>query len=240
MSADTIAPIGSTSPRDCPLRPRWWSCCTADSGSAEQAERAYGWDELADSGKFVVAYPDGLGRAWNVDGEAAAAGRDEKASTTSPSSARPSPTSPRTSASIPPGLRHRHEQRRHHVLHAGVQHRHLRGDRPGRGHAAGPVPAPHRRRSCTSTAPPIALVPYGGGQGFSVINGPPVPSGECVLAQRRSVRRPGRHDRRPGHHVDRRMRRQPQRRAHHRRRGGHEWPAFATRTLWEFFAAHPR
>ena len=37
-------------------------------GSAEQAERAYGWDELADSGKFVVAYPDGLHRAWNVDG----------------------------------------------------------------------------------------------------------------------------------------------------------------------------
>ena len=34
--------------------------------SAEQAERAYGWDELADSAKFVVAYPGGVGRAWNV------------------------------------------------------------------------------------------------------------------------------------------------------------------------------
>ena len=22
--------------------------------------------------------------------------------------------------------------------------------------------------------------------------------------------------------------------------GGHDWPPFATRTLWEFFAAHPR
>ncbi len=22
--------------------------------------------------------------------------------------------------------------------------------------------------------------------------------------------------------------------------GGHEWPAFATQKLWEFFAAHPR
>ena len=39
------------------------------SGSARQAERDYGWDGLADSEKFVVAYPDGLGRAWNVDGE---------------------------------------------------------------------------------------------------------------------------------------------------------------------------
>jgi polyhydroxybutyrate depolymerase len=37
-------------------------------GSAQQAERAYGWDELADTAKFVVAYPDGVGRAWNVNG----------------------------------------------------------------------------------------------------------------------------------------------------------------------------
>ncbi|HEX4558088.1 MAG TPA: PHB depolymerase family esterase [Mycobacterium sp.] len=37
-------------------------------GSAEQAERAYGWDELADGAKFVVAYPDGVDRAWDVHG----------------------------------------------------------------------------------------------------------------------------------------------------------------------------
>jgi polyhydroxybutyrate depolymerase len=37
-------------------------------GGAQQAERAYGWDELADAAKFVVAYPDGIGRAWNVGG----------------------------------------------------------------------------------------------------------------------------------------------------------------------------
>ncbi|MGZ7022392.1 MAG: alpha/beta hydrolase family esterase, partial [Ilumatobacteraceae bacterium] len=37
-------------------------------GSGEQAERAYGWDELAESAKFVVAYPDGIARAWNVHG----------------------------------------------------------------------------------------------------------------------------------------------------------------------------
>lgn len=35
-------------------------------GSVEQAERSYGWDQLADSSKFVV-YPDGVGRAWNVN-----------------------------------------------------------------------------------------------------------------------------------------------------------------------------
>ncbi len=37
-------------------------------GSAQQAERAYGWDQLADSAKFVVGYPDGEGRAWNTNG----------------------------------------------------------------------------------------------------------------------------------------------------------------------------
>jgi len=37
------------------------------TGSAEQAERQYGWNDKADSAKFVVAYPDGIGEAWNVD-----------------------------------------------------------------------------------------------------------------------------------------------------------------------------
>jgi polyhydroxybutyrate depolymerase len=37
-------------------------------GSADQAERAYGWDAMADREGFVVAYPDGLGRAWAVGG----------------------------------------------------------------------------------------------------------------------------------------------------------------------------
>jgi polyhydroxybutyrate depolymerase len=37
-------------------------------GNGEQAEKSYGWDQLADSAKFIVAYPDGIGRAWNVHG----------------------------------------------------------------------------------------------------------------------------------------------------------------------------
>ena len=36
-------------------------------GSAQQAESAYGWDELADSAKFAVAYPDGVGREGVTD-----------------------------------------------------------------------------------------------------------------------------------------------------------------------------
>lgn len=35
-------------------------------GSGTQAERAYHWDDKADNGHFLVAYPDGLGRAWNA------------------------------------------------------------------------------------------------------------------------------------------------------------------------------
>jgi len=35
-------------------------------GSAVQAERSYGWDDLAASERFVVAYPDGLERSWNA------------------------------------------------------------------------------------------------------------------------------------------------------------------------------
>jgi len=35
-------------------------------GSASQAEQAYGWNDAADRYGFVVAYPDGVGRAWAV------------------------------------------------------------------------------------------------------------------------------------------------------------------------------
>lgn len=37
-------------------------------GDGAQAERAYHWDAEADKGHFLVAYPDGLGRAWNAGG----------------------------------------------------------------------------------------------------------------------------------------------------------------------------
>ena len=37
-------------------------------GDGQQAENSYGWDQLADSAKFVVAYPDGVGQTWNAHG----------------------------------------------------------------------------------------------------------------------------------------------------------------------------
>jgi polyhydroxybutyrate depolymerase len=37
-------------------------------GTAEHAQEHYGWDDAARAHGFVVAYPDGLGRAWNAGG----------------------------------------------------------------------------------------------------------------------------------------------------------------------------
>lgn len=37
-------------------------------GTASQAEKSYHWDAEADAGHFLVAYPDGLDRAWNAGG----------------------------------------------------------------------------------------------------------------------------------------------------------------------------
>lgn len=37
-------------------------------GNGTQAEQSYGWDQEADRDGFVVAYPDGLDRAWNTGG----------------------------------------------------------------------------------------------------------------------------------------------------------------------------
>ena len=48
------------------------------AGSGRQAEAAYGWDAEADNGKFLVAYPDGIGHTWNVDADCCgAAARDD-------------------------------------------------------------------------------------------------------------------------------------------------------------------
>jgi polyhydroxybutyrate depolymerase len=47
------------------------------AGSGRQAEDSYGWDQRADEGGFVVAYPDGVNRSWNAGpGCCGAAARD--------------------------------------------------------------------------------------------------------------------------------------------------------------------
>jgi len=45
-------------------------------GSAARAQEDYGWDALADREGFLVAYPDGVQRAWNAGG--ACCGRPQR------------------------------------------------------------------------------------------------------------------------------------------------------------------
>jgi polyhydroxybutyrate depolymerase len=35
-------------------------------GTGQQAQRAYGWDQKADAGRFLVVYPDGVSNTWNA------------------------------------------------------------------------------------------------------------------------------------------------------------------------------
>ncbi|WP_309709214.1 PHB depolymerase family esterase [Pseudolysinimonas sp.] len=46
-------------------------------GSAQQAERAYGWNAESDAAGFVVAYPDGKSRTWNAGDCCGGAERDD-------------------------------------------------------------------------------------------------------------------------------------------------------------------
>ena len=115
----------ATSPRGCPRRRRWSSMLHGGFGSAEQAERAYGWDQLADSAEVRRGLSrrrrPGLERRrrWLLR-----PARHAKTSTTSASSPRPSPTSPsNVGIDASRRVRHRHQQRRHDGVHAGVQHR---------------------------------------------------------------------------------------------------------------------
>ena len=89
-------------------------------GTGAQAERSYHWDAHADAAHFVVAYPDGLDRAWNAGGGCCGS-PGGPASTMSASSPRWSRPSSARSDRPAPGLRHRHLQRRHARLPARLR-----------------------------------------------------------------------------------------------------------------------
>ena len=55
-----------TAPADLPKNAPLVVVLHGGFGSAVQAQKAYGWDSLAAEQGFVVAYPDGLGKAWNA------------------------------------------------------------------------------------------------------------------------------------------------------------------------------
>ena len=178
------------------------------SGSARQVERDYQWDGLADSDKFVVAYPDGLGRAWNVDGETCC-GRPGREGVDDVAFIGAAVADIAKNVGTNPAK----------VYVTGMSNggimSYTLACTTDIFAAIGPV-AGTQLNSCRTPHPTSVihihgtadrLVPYGGGQGFSVIDGPPVPGVNAFLARRRSVRHPDRHNRWPGDHVDRPVRR---------------------------------
>ncbi len=211
------------------------------SGSAAQAERAYGWDELADSGGFVVAYPDGLGRAWNVDGEGCCGqpgreGVDDVAFITAAVADVTKNVSINPSRVYATGM-----------SNGGIMSYTLACSTDV--FAAIGAVASTQLNPCRAPRPTSVMhihgtadqvVPYGGGQGFSVINGP---SASAVNTFWRNVDQCGA----PATTLNGPMTTSTAGCADNRAvvlitidQGGHEWPPFASRTLWEFFTAHQR
>ena len=222
-------------------------------GTGEQAEKSYGWDSLADSAKFIVAYPDGIGRAWNAHGccgQPARDGIDDIGFITAMVG--------QISTSI--GVD------RSRVYATGISNGGLMSYalacNSGIFAAIGPDSAT-QLDACTAPHPTSVmhihgtadrLVPYNGGQGASVVNGPAVPD---VNAFWRNVDQCGP----PTANTNGPVTTSTTECAEGRSvvlitidGGGHQWPGGttflergdpqsqalnATGVFWQFFAAHP-
>ncbi|OBJ60724.1 PHB depolymerase family esterase [Mycobacterium sp. 1423905.2] len=211
-------------------------------GSARQAENSYDWDDVADAEKFVVAYPDGLHRAWNTNG-GGCCGRSARDGVDDIAFISAAVADVEKNVRIDPariyatgmsnGAIMAYTMACHTALFAAIG--------PVSGTQLDPcrTPRPTSVMHIHGTGDP--MVPYSGGSGTGVarINGPPVeqlnafwrnvdhctaPSASASgsittsaadCAQRRSVVLVTVGD------------------------GGHEWPSMATEMLWQFFAQHP-
>ncbi len=209
--------------------------------TAEQAERSYGWDQLADSAKFVVAYPDGFDRAWNVNGGGCCG---------PPARQHVDDVAFITAAVADIGRNVGVDPSRVYatgISNGGIMSYTLACNTglfaaigPDAATQLDPCRSPHRTSVMDIHGTADPLVPYRGGQGFSVINGP---SAAEVNAFWRNVDQCGA----PQATTSGRVTTSTAGCADHRGvvlmtidGGGHiEWPASFTQKLWEFFAAHP-
>jgi polyhydroxybutyrate depolymerase len=211
------------------------------SGSAKQAERDYQWDGLADSANFVVAYPDGLSRAWNVDGETCC-GRPGRQGVDDVAFITAAVAEITTNLAIDPRKVYATG-----ISNGGIMSYTLACNTsvfaaigPDAATQLNPCRSPHPTSVMHIHGTADRLVPYNGGQGFSVINGPPVLE---VNAFWRNVDQCGA----PVATTDGPVTTSAAGCADGRGvvlitidGGGHaEWPSFATQKLWQFFAAHP-
>ncbi len=195
---------------------------------------------MADTAKFVVAYPDGLHRTWNTNGggccgRAASDGVDDVGFITAAAAdiAR--------NVSINPARIYATG-----ISNGGIMAYTLACDTgvfaaigPDAATQLDPCPSPRPTSVLHIHGTADRLVPYNGGQGFSVINGP---SAAQVNAFWRNVDRCGA----PTDTTSGSVTTSTAACADNRGvvlvtvdGGGHDWPPFATQTLWQFFAAHP-
>jgi polyhydroxybutyrate depolymerase len=208
-------------------------------GSGEQAERAYGWDELADGAKFVVAYPDGIARAWNVHGCCGQPSRDGiddvgfvTAMVGEISNSIGIDKSRVYATGISNGGMMSYTLACNSDIFAAIG--------PDSATQLDPCASPHPTSVMHIHGNADRLIRYDGapGEGVARINGPPVPE---VNAFWRNVDQCAA----PADHTDGPVTTSTAACAADRNvvlvtvdGGGHEWPAFATQRLWEFFAAH--
>ncbi|MCS3878849.1 polyhydroxybutyrate depolymerase [Gordonia amarae] len=218
-------------------------------GSARQAEKAYGWDQQAEAGGFVVAYPDAVRRSWNAGsccGGAASANLNDVgfvdavvrtiARLTPIDSRRVYATGMSNGAML--------------ALRIACESTTFAAVAPVAGTLVTACPAPRKMSVLQVHGTADPRVPYGGGPGqaFSLdgkarVDGPAIPAVNATFRAANgcapprttvtgtvttsSAQCPG------GREV----------RLVSLAGGGHDWPTspyHATAEIWRFFAAHPR
>jgi polyhydroxybutyrate depolymerase len=212
-------------------------------GTGDYAERNYGWDQLADSQKFVVAYPNGFNRAWNVNG-AGCCGRPAKEGIDDVGFITAAVADIEKNVSI--NASHVYATG---MSNGGMMDYTLACDTtlfaaigPVSGTQLDPCRSPHpvSVMHIHGTADP--LIPYGGGpgRGFVHLDGPPI---QDINAFWRNVD----HCATPALTTSGSVTTSTAGCLDNRGvvlitidGGGHHWPDFATEKLWQFFVAHPR
>jgi polyhydroxybutyrate depolymerase len=210
-------------------------------GSGEQAERAYGWDQLADTEKFAVAYPDGIARAWNVHGccgQPSTEGIDDVGYITSMVDEISRSIGTDRSRIYATGISNGGMMSYTLACNSDV----FAAIGPDSATQLDPCGSPHPTSVMHIHGSADRLIRYSGGPGAGVahVNGPPVPEinvfwrnvDQCPapVVTTDGPRTTSTADC-PGNRsvvlisLDGR---------------GHDWPPFATTALWQFFAAPPR
>ncbi|MGB6761943.1 alpha/beta hydrolase family esterase [Mycobacterium sp.] len=212
-------------------------------GDAEQAERSYGWDQLADSEKFVVVYPDGVNRAWNVNG-GGCCGKPAREGVDDVAFISAAVADVAKNVSINAG----------HVYATGMSNGGMMSYTlacdttlfaaigPVSGTQVDPCRSPHPASVMAIHGTADPLIPYGGGpgRGFAHINGPPVLDLNTFWRKVDQCEAPAATT---SGSVTTSTAGCPDNRSVALITidgGGHHWPNFATAKLWQFFAAHPR